>query len=110
MNHNLPRGLAVVATAAALAFSAIRLAGAGAASPPARPTTTPPPAGPIRIHATPLSATGLGSVEAPFSMKIATQTLTAEGLGTAEPPFRTLHIKTDALTAQGQGAAPGGPK
>jgi hypothetical protein len=110
MNHNLLRGFAVVATAAALAFSAVRLAGAGAASPPARPTVAPPPAGPIRIHAAPLTATGLGSVEAPFSMKIATQTLTAEGLGTAEPPFRTLHVKTDALTAQGQGAAPGGPK
>lgn len=108
MNQDLLRGLAVVATVTVLAFSAIRLA--GAATPPARPTAAPPPAGPIRIQATPLSATGLASVEAPFSMKIATQTLTAEGLGTAEPPFRTLHVKTDALAAQGQGAAPGGPK
>jgi hypothetical protein len=110
MNHNLLRGLAVVATAAALASSAVRLAGAGAATPPAKPTAVPSPAGSIRIHSTPLVATGLGTVEAPFAMKIATQSLTAEGLGTAEPPFRPVHVKTDALTAQGRGATPGGPK
>jgi hypothetical protein len=109
MKRNLRR-VAVVATTALLALAADRLAGATAPTPAPKATAAPPAAGPIRIQATPLSATGRGTVEAPFAMKITTQSLTAEGLGTAEPPFRPLLIKTNALTAQGRGATPGGPK
>jgi hypothetical protein len=109
MDFDLRRGLRVIAAAAAVAGGAPRLAGAPAPTPPVR-LPAPVPAGPLVIHTAPLVATGLGSVEAPFSLKLTTQPLAAEGLGTREPPFRPLVVKTDALTARGRGAAPGGPK
>jgi hypothetical protein len=82
------------------------------ASGPAPPPKAPSVAAfaPLRIRTTALTATGAGSTEAPFSLKVTTQALAAQGLGTREPPFRPLVVKTDALTAQGRSAAPGGPK
>jgi|SRR5271169_903994 len=101
------RAARIVAASAVLALPAV--ARAAGPTPPPKATLTPA-SKPWRIRTDALTATGLGTVEPPFAMKIATQSLRAEGLGAAEPPFRPVHVKTDALTAQGRGATPGGPK
>lgn len=81
-----------------------------AASPtpvPSKPTPAPV-FQPLRVRTETLTAVGPGTVEKPFSFKTKTETLTATGPGTAEAPFKPLHIRTDALVAQG--GATGGPK
>jgi len=101
------RAARIAAASAVLALPGV----ARAAGPTPIPKAAPAPVlSPLRFRTDVLTATGTGTVEPPFSMKVATQSLTAEGLGTPEPPYRPLQVKTDALTAQGRGAAPGGPK
>jgi hypothetical protein len=100
----------------AVRFAAVSLAlassaAARAAGPtlPAKPTPVSAFT-PVRIRTGALAATGRGTLEPPFAMKVSTQPLAAVGLGGVEPPFRPLLVKTDALTAVGRGAKPGGPK
>jgi hypothetical protein len=97
---------------------AASLTQAGSAA--ARPVTVPTPKTgvkavgaisavvPVRIRTQPLAATGLGRIEVAVPVKVTTQPLSAVGLATAALPIRPLQIRTDALTARGQDAKPGG--
>jgi hypothetical protein len=107
---NAPRATRILIVAAWLSATL-------AASPITVPTratgvtaaTAIPAVVPVRIRTDGLAATGLGRIEVPVPMKIATQPLSAVGLGTAALPIRPLQIRTDALTARGKDAKPGGP-
>jgi hypothetical protein len=111
---NVPRATRNLIVPAWLSATLAGSAIAGPATVPTRATgvkagTAIPTVVPLRIRTDGLAATGLGRIEVPVPMKIATQPLSAVGLGTAEPPPRPLQIRTDALTARGQDPKPGGP-
>ncbi len=65
-------------------------------------------AAPVKVTTAPLSATGTGDTERPFSLRITTAELTASGRGTAEPVFRPVVVRTETLGATGEAKTPPG--
>ncbi len=65
----------------------------------------------MKVTTAPLSATGTGDSERPFSLKLTTGALTATGTGSPEQVFHPVVVRTEMLGATGEAkASTGGRK